>query len=145
YETADEEEYRSAFLRAKQEVARNPAENAPVQLYRYDVFVSYSHQNQDEVEFLVQEMAQRRSTLRVFLDRLELKPGMPWQQHLFEALDDCRKAVSVLSPSYLASKVCKEEFNIALLRHRESSEDVLIPLYLYSANLPTYMRMVQHL
>jgi hypothetical protein len=145
FDTADEEEYGTAFARAKQTAFASEQATGDADPHRYDVFVSYAHDDWCEVQLLIEEMHKRRPALRVFLDRLELQPGMPWQQHLFDALDDCRKVVSLLSPPYLASKVCKEEFNIALLRHRESSEEVLIPLYLYSASLPTYMRMVQHI
>jgi hypothetical protein len=40
--------------------------------------------------------------------------------------------------------VCKEEFNIALFRHRESEGGVLLPIYLYTAELPTYMKLIQY-
>jgi hypothetical protein len=52
--------------------------------------------------------------------------------------------ICVFSPDYVASKVCKEEFNIALFRHRESADGVLLPVYLYSADLPTYFKLVQY-
>jgi hypothetical protein len=46
----------------------------------------------------------------------------------------------MLSPDYLGSKVCKEEFNIAWIRARETDEDLIFPVYLYTAALPTYMK-----
>ena len=46
----------------------------------------------------------------------------------------------MLSPDYLASKVCKEEFSIAWIRGRETDNDVIFPIYLYTAELPTYMK-----
>jgi hypothetical protein len=138
---ADEERQCSAFRRIGDELAA--PEGAARSRWRHDVFISYSHRNRDEIDFLATQLTTRRPGLRLFLDRLDLKPGNSWQQELFEAMDDCRRVLTVLSPPYLESKVCKEEFNIALLRHRESSEGVLIPLFLYSANLPTYMRLVQ--
>ena len=69
--------------------------------------------------------------------------GAAWQQRLFEALDDCRKVIALLSPGYLSSKVCKEEYNIALFRHRESRDGVLLPVYLRTTELPTYMKLIQ--
>lgn len=144
YDTALKGDYLAAFERAKRSAIPEVDDAIEVPTFRYDVFISYAHDNRDEVEILVEELFARRPKLRVFLDRLALKPGMAWQEHLFDALDDCAKVVSVLSPQYLTSKVCKEEFNIALLRHRESTEPVLLPFYLYSANLPSYMRLVQH-
>jgi hypothetical protein len=92
----------------------------------------------------VKELQIRRPALRVFVDRLELHPGAAWQQHIFESIDQSRKVICALSPDYLASKICKEEFNIALFRHRESSDGVLLPIYLYSAELPTYMKLYHY-
>jgi hypothetical protein len=111
--------------------------------FRFDLFVSYSHKNKPEVDNLVTELHRCRPALRVFLDRLELRPGAAWQQHIFDSLDQSRKVICAFSPDYLASRVCKEEFNIALFRHREAADGVLLPLYLYTAELPTYMKLVQ--
>ena len=83
--------------------------------------------------------------LRVFQDRLELNAGAAWRQHIFEALEDCRKVVCVFSPPYLESKVCKEELHVAWMRHRDSPEPVLLPIYLHSANLPYHLRLFQYL
>jgi hypothetical protein len=112
--------------------------------YQFDVFVSYCHKNKDEVDDLVSEMRRRRPALRVFVDRLELRPGVGWQQHIFESLDQSRKVICAFFPDYVASKVCVEEFNIALLRHCETADGVLLALYLYTAKLPGYMRIIHY-
>jgi hypothetical protein len=111
--------------------------------FKYDLFISYSHLNMDEVIFLAEELHRQRPNLRIFLDRKNLNTGVSWQQELYDALDDCRKVVAVYSPTYLSSKVCKEEFNIAIFRHRDSEDSVLLPIYLYSTELPTYMKLIQ--
>jgi hypothetical protein len=92
----------------------------------------------------VRELRSRRPALRVFVDRLELRPGAAWQEHIFDSLEQSRKVICAFSPDYLASKVCKEEFNIALFRHREATDGVLLPVYLYTAELPTYMKLFQY-
>lgn len=111
--------------------------------HRYDIFLSYAHANAREVAWLEQQLRERKPDLRLFIDRRELNVGSAWQREIFESLDDCARVVAVYSPDYLASKVCLEEFNIALCRHRKSAQPVLAPIYLYSAKLPTYMRMIQ--
>jgi hypothetical protein len=78
------------------------------------------------------------------MDRLELRPGAAWQQHIFEALDASRKVICTLSPEYLGSKICNEEFHMAMFRHRESKEGVLLPVYLFTAELPTFMKLLQY-
>ena len=111
--------------------------------FKYDVFISYSHDDTQEVKTLTDELKKLRPDLNIFLDSSELKTGMAWQQELYENLDDCRKVIAVYSPTYLTSKVCKEEFNIAVFRHRDSEDGVLLPIYLYDSDLPTYMKLIQ--
>lgn len=106
----------------------------------YDVFISYARGNNAEMELLEQELTQSRPNIRIFLDRKDIEIGSPWQPQIFESLDKCRKVVVLFSPDYLNSKVCKEEFNIAWVRCRETDQEIIFPIYLYSANLPTYMK-----
>ena len=106
----------------------------------YDVFISYSRKNAHDSEMLEKALRQHRPEIRIFVDRKNLDVGSAWQIEIFESLDKCRKVVAMLSPEYIASKVCKEEFNIAWLRGREADDDIIFPLYLYSAPLPTYMK-----
>ncbi len=111
--------------------------------YKYDAFISYAHEDTDAANFLVDKLLKLKSGLRIFIDRQDLNPGHAWQQEIYEALDNAHKVIALYSGSYLQSKVCKEEFNIALFRHRDSDEGVLIPIYLQSADLPTYMKLIQ--
>ena len=112
--------------------------------FRYDAFVSYAHKDSADVDIVVQDLLVRRKDLRLFVDRVSLREGSAWPQELYEALDSCRKVIVVLSPPYLASKHCKFEFNVALLRQNDSAMDVILPIYLQTTGLPTYMRLLQH-
>jgi hypothetical protein len=49
-----------------------------------------------------------------------------------------------LTPNYLASPNCLEEFNIAWMRSRESNDLVLRPLFVADTPLPTWIRMKQY-
>ena len=111
--------------------------------FSYDFFVSYAHKDSREVEIFLDILTGQNQNLNIFIDKKNLNPGSAWQREIFEAIDDCSKVLTFYSPSYLDSKVCLEEFNIALCRHRESDEPILLPVYLYSASLPTYMKLVQ--
>ncbi len=124
--------------------ARHPAGPLePAHDFAFDAFISYSHQDTVAVDGLLDDLRSHRPELRVFVDRLELKPGAAWQQHIFESLDDSRKVISILSPDYVASKVCQEEYNMAILRHREAGGGVLLPVYLRTTQMPTYMKLIQ--
>jgi len=112
-------------------------------VFKYDYFISYSHANSKEASILYKAILRNNSNLQVFIDKKELNPGNAWQQELFESLDDCKYIYTMLSPEYLKSKVCLEEYHIAHFRQRESEDPILIPIYLYSTNLPTYMKLTQ--
>ncbi|KAJ8037711.1 hypothetical protein HOLleu_18602 [Holothuria leucospilota] len=50
----------------------------------------------------------------------------------------------VLSPNYLQSTACIEQYNIALCCNRQTHRDMLAPFYVETIqNLPTYMKLVQ--
>lgn len=112
---------------------------------KYDVFISYAHEDQNAASLIVEELQKLQPNIRIFLDRKNINVGAAWQPEIFEALDACRKVLVLFSPSYLGSKVCKEEFNIAWVRSREADEDYIFPIYLYSAPLPTYMKYRQYM
>lgn len=111
----------------------------PAEEQSYDVFISYARENSEDTDVFLAALQKARPDLKIFLDRSEIDVGMPWQPEIFENIDRCQKLVAILSPAYLSSKVCKEEYNIAWVRSREANENIIFPLYLYSADLPSYM------
>ena len=130
-----------AILKRSTPAPSNPASKSG---HAYDVFLSYSHEDTADAEYIVECLRARDPGVRIFMDRLELNPGAAWQQTIFDALDDSRLILSVISPAYLKSKMCKEEFNIALQRQRNEDNRLLRPIYLAEVDMPTYMQMVQY-
>jgi len=111
----------------------------------YDVFISYCQLNAEAADILYNELARGSPGIKIFMDRIELEPGVAWQQKIFNSLIRCRKIVTLYSPQYLSSKACQEEYNIAQLLHL-GNKDVLFPVYLYNADpLPHYMTYWQYI
>ena len=137
----DRPEPEDTFAEVKADLLREPL--GPPHGFLFDAFISYSHQDAAAVGGLLDDLRLHRPDLRIFVDRLELKLGAAWQQHIFESLDDSRKVISILSPDYVASRVCQEEYNMAVLRHREAGGGVLLPVYLRTTEMPTYMKLIQ--
>lgn len=125
----------NAWQSPEREIRPSEASKQP----EYDVFLSYAHEEENLVKSFCEILATQSPKTRLFLDRLSISIGAAWQPAIFESLDHCRKVVAMLSPAYLGSKVCKEEFNIAWARSRESDLEIIFPVYLYTAKLPTYM------
>jgi hypothetical protein len=108
----------------------------------YDVFISYSRHDKDAADHLTKHLG--KHGLRVFLDRTEIKIGASWQQRIFDSLESCAMTAVLYSPDYLQSKNCKEEFNISWARRREIEREIIFPLLIRDAALPTYMRMLNY-
>lgn len=118
-----------------------PLSSPPTNEMQYDVFISYAREDYEYVDKFINTLLNERPKIRIFIDRVDIDVGIPWQPKIFESLDNCRCVVPVFSPSYLKSKMCKEEFNIAWVRSRETDDDdILFPIFLFTAKLPTYMK-----
>lgn len=143
YSSDKAERLRQSFVAfsAKNRQSVPPARGKP----QFDAFISYSRVDQEYALHIARVLREANSDIRIFVDQLTLNSGQSWQQEIYESLDVSSKVVALLSPTYLESKVCKEEFNIALFRHRETDSGVLVPVYLKSAALPTYMKLVNYI
>jgi hypothetical protein len=111
---------------------------------RFDCFVSYSRHDSDAADRLMAVLSQTPG-LRVFRDKVSIQPGESWQSKIDEALEHSRKIIALYSPSYLQSPMCKEEFNLARIRHRNSNDTVLVPIYLRTTELPLYMQSINYI
>ncbi len=110
----------------------------------YDVFLSYSHKDREEAEFVASCLRKAQPQARFFIDRLVLKPGATWHQEIVEALDACRVVVPLLTPSYVASRICKQEYGIAYFRDVHEEGRLLRPLLLAETHLPPHMKQHQY-
>jgi hypothetical protein len=115
----------------------------------YDVFLSFSSKDDNLVGILKDEFARRSPALRIFDFRMAIDPGKAWQDELDAALQSCRKAVALLTPSYFQSPECREELGIARLRNKRQSYGFLVPLYVRSCTneheLPMWLETINYI
>jgi hypothetical protein len=116
---------------------------APHASYDNDLLISYAPKDSStQAEALADELRRQRPALRIALDRPELDPGMAWQRALYDRIQRCRAVIALPSPMYLRSKVCQEEFNLALCRHRSAERPILFPVLIHDTRLPGYMQQL---
>ncbi|MEW6347669.1 MAG: TIR domain-containing protein [Thermodesulfobacteriota bacterium] len=68
----------------------------------YDVFISSAPNDAETAENLAQALGS--AGLKVWIDRLELRPGESWRQRLRDELDNSRVCLVLLSETALSSK-----------------------------------------
>ncbi|XP_072024671.1 toll-like receptor 2 [Amphiura filiformis] len=104
-------------------------------LLRYDVFVSYAHDNDIDLAWVLNNL---RPNLEEGIEPFRLcighardfVPGTPLLETISEAIHNSRKTLVVLSPSYLESEWCYFETQHAWLRLLNEGQDVLILILL---------------
>jgi hypothetical protein len=132
-----------AMRRFKQRVVQPPRRQNK---RSYDVFLSYASADKDGAEAIHAGLRQMPSPPSVFDYRMSISVGSSWQQAIDEAIESCATVIALLSPAYFNSKVCQEEIALARLRHRDSSVEVLRPIYWkdWGRNLDLWLRAMNY-
>jgi hypothetical protein len=103
---------------------------------RWDVFLSYSHQDCREADAVCAELTARG--LEVFRDSHSLPTGSAWWDEIRNAIKSSAFFVPLYSPDYLRSDACMSEHSIALA----SGKPLLFPVCLCApADLPPFMTL----
>lgn len=77
-----------------------------------DVMVSYCRRNKKFVQELVAYL--NRIGIDPWIDWEDIPPAVDWMQCIRDGIEQSYAFIAVLSPEYLASKICLEELDIAL-------------------------------
>jgi hypothetical protein len=103
---------------------------------RWDVFISYSHQDAREADVVYEELTGRG--LEVFRDSKSLVTGASWWDDIRNAIRSSGYFVPLYSPDYLRSDTCLSEYSIALA----SNKPVLFPICLCGVGeLPPFLTL----
>ena len=94
----------------------------------YDVFLSFSKNDQAAADITKQALLERNDVKAIFDYRLEIDKGVSWQSKIDEAILSSNAIVAITSPSYFASPECQEELSQARLRHKRDGGSRLFPI-----------------
>lgn len=81
-----------------------------------DVMVSYAREDTDFVRALAAALDAHQRT--AWIDWTSLLPGAPVRREIFDAIADASAVVLVLSPHWVESAYCRQEFDQALHLHK---------------------------
>ncbi|KAJ8037708.1 hypothetical protein HOLleu_18599 [Holothuria leucospilota] len=110
----------------------------------FDIYLSYSEADKSIVE-KIQEKLKKNEDVRIFSTRQQLDEDSFWQEDMYEVMMKSARVITVLTPNYLQTTACLEQYNIALCCNRKAHRDMLAPFYAITIeNMPTYMGLVQY-
>jgi hypothetical protein len=99
-------------------------------------FISYSRVDSAFVLQLVRDLDKR--DIHVWLDQLDIPPGVNWDNEIEKALDQCKSMIVVLSSVSAKSENLKNEVGAALERGKQ-----IVPLVLAKGSVPLMINRLQ--
>ena len=100
--------------------------------YRYDAFVVYSAQDRFWVHDDLMKRLENQNGMHLCIHYRDFIPGHDIEDTIIEALKSSRKAIVVLSPSFLQSNWCHFEFKMARQIDIEENRNMVILVILES-------------
>ncbi len=107
------------------------------QRFKYDVFISYSHRDQDWVAgWLVPQL--KNAGLKVCIDRESFEPGAPLPTEMERAVLQSHKTIAILTREYIEGGSGWTDFENILVQTLDPAarQRRLIPLFLAQCELP---------
>jgi len=100
-------------------------------------FVSYSREDSEFVLRLVKDLKARGA--KVWMDKLDIRPGQRWEFEIEEALNGCSRMLLILSPASVGSRNVLAEAAFAIDEGKE-----IIPVLHLECKIPLRLRPYQY-
>ena len=106
--------------------------------YRYQFFISYSHEDRSFVEKLSADL--ERKGVKYWKDEKEIKVGDSIQSKIREGIDSSQYLCVVISKHSINSEWVKREVEIATVDEIEKKEKKILPILLDESLLPWFLK-----
>ncbi|XP_077863470.1 uncharacterized protein LOC144347221 [Saccoglossus kowalevskii] len=111
----------------------------------YDVCLSYHEKDVSTAGKIRQCLRKENDKIKIFEETEDIGDEEVWHEIFYQNIRKSTRVIAVLSPAYMESTRCMEQYNIALCHNRKSKRDVLAPFYVESVvTMPVYMELVQN-
>ncbi|XP_041473233.1 uncharacterized protein LOC121422331 isoform X2 [Lytechinus variegatus] len=114
----------------------------------YDVYLSFSDKDQEIADKIQAQLLEEKPDIRIFTARQKVDTevfwqeqmyewvsksarvvtGHEWQRTLYHSIDGSSCMIALISPKYLRSAVCMEEYSLAQVKHLSQDPLHLIPV-----------------
>ncbi len=109
----------------------------PARSSRFDVFLSYVHEDEEWALALAENL--RRLGLDVWLDQWETAADQPVATRLAEGLARAEAVIAVVSPRWIGSGWCNEEFAAAMMASADGRQRLIPVLWGDVSSVPPFV------
>ena len=100
-------------------------------------FFSYSREDSVFALRLAEDL--KAAGANVWIDQLDIEPGMPWDRTVEDALNNCQRMLVILSPVSIKSDNVRDEVSFALSKQKR-----VIPILYRRCDVPFRLARLQH-
>ncbi|KAK6181428.1 hypothetical protein SNE40_009276 [Patella caerulea] len=112
---------------------------------KYDIYMSFSPNDQMVTNKVIKNLKQIQPKIKVYTEMIAFEKDDVWQEKIYEAMIKSKRIIVILSPAYIASEECLEQFNMALCCNRLKRKQIVAPFYIETIpTLPSYILLVQY-
>ena len=101
-------------------------------------FFSYSRDDSEFALRLAEDL--KTAGAKVWMDQLDIEPGMPWDRAVESAVTNCPQMLVILSPTSVNSDNVRDEISFALSKQKR-----VIPVLYRACDVPFRLARLQHI
>jgi hypothetical protein len=134
----------AAYRETDAQTARKEFAAIKARFHRFDLFISYCHDDRAQVEAFLGVLAERDPGPTYFMDRNILAVGDRHWDEIGQSIRAAAFFVPFLSPSYLRSGSCMNEFSQAWMAQELTQRPYFFPILLRPTTLTPWMMQVNY-
>ncbi|KAL4237274.1 hypothetical protein ACF0H5_001993 [Mactra antiquata] len=122
---------------------RNEAMKEQIFLKKFDVYIIFNPKDKQFLSDIKNMLTYKMNGIKIYDSHPAISDNV-WQNNIFQSMVASKRIISILSPAFMESEVCLEQYNMAICCNRLLSINVLTPFYVQTIDkLPSYMGLVQ--
>jgi len=111
--------------------------------YEFDIFMSFAKTETEQAEIIFKTLENSHYNYRVVWHHRDFSIGVPSEQNMEDYIMKSRKVILALSPGFLQSDHCKNEFALSYGRLEDREENCIIPIVISPCSIPKEIQFLK--
>ncbi|XP_069116423.1 uncharacterized protein [Argopecten irradians] len=111
----------------------------------FDIFIMFQDNDKPWCNKIEKTLKKKKADIKICSDVQKFDEDEVWQDKIFQKMVTCVKIIVLLTPTFVTSPECLEQFNMAMCCNRLRKGNILQPFYLLTVeSMPVYITLVQY-
>ncbi|XP_033734725.1 uncharacterized protein LOC117323550 [Pecten maximus] len=111
----------------------------------FDIFIMFQDKDKAWCRKIEKTLKEKKADIKICADVQKFDEDEVWQDQIFQKMSSCMKIIVLLTPMFVSSPECLEQFNMAMCCNRLRKGNILQPFYILTVeSMPVYITLVQY-